>query len=52
MEYDEYAAEEQDEASTYSSWYEGIRISAAIALSHICKLNPSLFPVIFETITP
>lgn len=41
-----------DEASSYASWFEGIKISAAIALSHICKLNPSLFPVIFETITP
>jgi len=36
----------------YMLWYEGIRISAATALSHICKLNPMLFPQIFETITP
>jgi hypothetical protein len=40
----------QDES--YIQWYDGIRISAAIALSHICKLNPQLFPDIFETITP
>jgi len=30
---------EQDQLG-YMQWYEGIRISAAIALSHICKLNP------------
>ena len=43
----------QDQPSqSYLQWYEGIKISAAIALSHICKLNPQLFPVIFETITP
>lgn len=40
MEFDEYEEEQQDEACTYSSWFEGIRQSAAIALSHICKLNP------------
>ena len=31
---------------------EGFRIVASVALSHLSKLNPSLFPVIFETITP
>lgn len=31
---------------------EGFRIVASVALSHISKLNPSLFPVIFEEITP
>jgi len=29
-----------------------MRTSAAVALSHICKLNPKLFAVIFEKITP
>jgi hypothetical protein len=43
-------AKAQDES--YIQWYDGIRVSAAIALSHICKLNPQLFPDIFETITP
>lgn len=52
MEYDDKAEETMDESSSYSSWFEGIRISAAIALSHMCKLNPRLFPIIFETITP
>ena len=41
-----------NEQLSYAQWYEGIRISAAIALSHICKLNPQLFPIIFETISP
>jgi len=31
---------------------EGFRIVASVGLSHLSKLNPSLFPVIFETITP
>jgi len=31
--------QEADQQS-YVQWYEGIRISAAIALSHMCKLNP------------
>jgi hypothetical protein len=35
---------------SYLQWYDGIRISAAIALSHICKLKPELFPEIFETL--
>lgn len=30
---------------------EGFRIVASVALSHLSKLNPSLFPVIFETIS-
>ena len=51
MKFDENAVETEGD-SPYSSWYEGIRISAAIALSHICKLDPQLFPIIFETITP
>lgn len=47
------ADQPQDQPSqSYLQWFEGIKISAAIALSHICKLNPQLFPVIFETITP
>jgi hypothetical protein len=29
-----------------------MKISAAVALSHICKLNPELFPIVFEKITP
>jgi hypothetical protein len=29
-----------------------MRTSSAVALSHICKLNPSLFSVVFEKITP
>lgn len=29
-----------------------MKISAAVALSHICNLNPELFPVAFEKITP
>ena len=50
---DQEADQPQDQPSqSYLQWYEGIKISAAIALSHICKLNPQLFPVIFETITP
>lgn len=53
MESNDPGIEHQEaEQQTYAQWYEGIRISAAIALSHICKLNPKLFPVIFETITP
>lgn len=51
MKFDENAIEIEGDSS-YSSWYEGIRISSAIALSHICKLDPQLFPIIFETITP
>lgn len=31
---------------------DNLRTSAAVALSHICKLNPSLFSIIFEKITP
>jgi hypothetical protein len=31
---------------------ESMRTSAAVALSHICKLNPSLFGVVFEKISP
>lgn len=52
MKFDQYAEEQDEDQQPYSAWYEGIRISSAIALSHICKLNPQLFPVIFETITP
>ena len=51
MKFDENAKDVEGD-SPYSSWYEGIRISSAIALSHICKLDPQLFPIIFETITP
>jgi hypothetical protein len=38
---------QEENQQSYNQWYEGIRISAAIALSHMCKLNPQLFPVIF-----
>jgi len=30
---------------------ENMRTSAAVALSHICKLNPSLFPIVFDKIS-
>lgn len=30
---------------------EKLRTSAAVSISHICKLNPSIFPTIFESIT-
>jgi hypothetical protein len=52
MTYDDRDALLPVEGSNYESWFEGIRVSAAIALSHMCKLNPQLFPVIFETIKP
>ena len=53
MEMNEPDIEHQEaDQQSYVQWYEGIRISAAIALSHMCKLNPQLFPVIFQTITP
>jgi serine/threonine-protein kinase ULK4 len=34
-----------------SSTNEGLRISAAISVSHICKLNQIIFPTIFESMT-
>ena len=30
---------------------EGLKISAAISISHICKLNTMIFPTIFESLT-
>jgi hypothetical protein len=33
-------------------FYENLRTSAAVALSHICRLQPHLFPTIFERISP
>lgn len=34
------------------AFYENLKTSAAVALSHICRLQPHLFPTIFERITP
>ena len=31
---------------------ENLRTSAAVALSHICRLQPKLFPLVFNKITP
>ena len=31
---------------------ENMRISSAVALSHVCKLQPRFFPMIFNKITP
>jgi hypothetical protein len=36
----------------HTSQNESFRTSAAISVSHICKLNTTLFPTIFESITP
>lgn len=30
---------------------ENLKISAAVSISHICKLNPIIFPTIFEGFT-
>lgn len=29
----------------------GLKISTAISISHICKINPMIFPTIFESLT-
>lgn len=34
-----------------SSENEGLRTSAAVSISHICKLNPIIFPTIFESMS-
>ena len=39
-------------AKPESNTNENMRTSAAVALSHICKLQPSYFPGIFSKITP
>lgn len=31
---------------------ENLRTSAAVALSHICRLQPKLFPLVFNKVTP
>lgn len=30
---------------------EHLKVSAAVSISHICKLNTTLFPTIFESLT-
>jgi hypothetical protein len=42
-------AQQQQQAPAF---YENLKTSAAVALSHICRLQPHLFPTIFERITP
>lgn len=34
-----------------STQLEGLKVSAAVSVSHICKLNSMIFPTIFESIT-
>lgn len=34
-----------------STQIETLKTSAAVSISHICKLNPSIFPTIFESLT-
>ena len=35
-----------------NQYIENMKISAAVALSHICKLKPIFFDYIFKKITP
>lgn len=35
-----------------TTFLEAIRTSAAVALSHLCRLKPQLFTVVFERLTP
>ena len=34
-----------------STQNEPLKISAAVSISHVCKLNSTIFPTIFESIT-